>query len=106
CNKADNEDTVIVADEMKIKQVFVNLIKNAIEAMREGYITLYVKELTNCVHIYIIDNGPGIPDEVLKQLGQSFYTTKETGTGLGLFISEQILNEHNGKLLVESKVGK
>lgn len=104
--KIDNQNITIMCDDVKIKQVFINVIKNAIEAMDEGDITLYTQDEMDNVHIFVTDNGPGIPDDILNQLNQPFMTTKENGTGLGILISEKIVEDHNGTLLVESDVGK
>ncbi|GGK03728.1 hypothetical protein GCM10007063_27570 [Lentibacillus kapialis] len=103
--KFDHKDIVLVGDETKIKQVLINLIKNAIEAMDQGYIMLWVKDLGDYIHINVIDNGPGIPKYIIDQIGEPFITTKESGTGLGLLISEKIVAGHNGKLVAESDVG-
>ncbi|QKY71607.1 PAS domain S-box protein [Lentibacillus sp. CBA3610] len=92
-----NQD--INCDRSQIKQVFINLLKNAIEAMEDsGYIevTNYLQD--NQVFIDIIDEGPGIPEEVIHKLGEPFFTTKQNGTGLGLMITRQILERHGGKL--------
>src|SRR5699024_12133591 len=68
----DHPEIIIGCDEMKIKQVFVNLIKNAIESMDEGMIRIAVNETSTDVYIYIIDDGTGIPDDILTRIGQSF----------------------------------
>lgn len=99
-------DILITCDDMKIKQVLINLIKNSIEAMEKGFIKVTARDLTDHVHIYVADEGPGIPKEILDNLGQPFFTTKEEGTGLGLLICEKIIEDHNGKIIVESEMGK
>lgn len=101
----------ITADENKIKQVILNLTENAITAM-EGIeapeliiSTGYNAEEKEGV-IQIKDNGMGMNREVLENLGKPFFTTKEKGTGLGLGICYQIMNEHEGRIEVESEKGK
>ena len=92
----------------QLKQVFINLIKNAIEAMPGGGIVEISTEpfLDNHILISIQDHGIGIPKPVLKKLGEPFYTTKEKGTGLGLMVTYKIIEEHAGWIEVDSKEGE
>jgi signal transduction histidine kinase len=78
--------------------VFINILKNAIEAMPEGgLITIEVKQYgLNMVKVYFQDNGKGMSQEILKRVGEPFFTTKEDGTGLGVMISKQIIENHGG----------
>ncbi|ARK22048.1 ATP-binding protein [Sporosarcina ureae] len=101
-----HNEMMIFGDALKIRQVFINLIKNAIEAMETGTIILRVKDDLDHVTIDVSDNGPGIPDEILRQIGDPFMSSKEDGTGLGLLISEKIVREHNGSLLLQTQIGK
>ena len=98
----------IECDEKQLKQVFINLIKNAIEAMPDGgRIKINSKVLKeHKINISIQDEGCGIDDEDILNLGEPFYTTKKDGTGLGLMISSQIINDHNGSMKFESNYGK
>jgi PAS domain S-box-containing protein len=97
----------IECDENRLKQVFLNFIKNGIEAMPNGG-DLYVKTIIhdNNVQISIQDTGVGIPKDKLKNLGEPFYTTKKNGNGLGLMVSFKIIESHNGKVFVESEPNK
>lgn len=97
----------IECDENRLKQVFLNFIKNGIEAMPNGG-ELHVKTMIhdNNVQISIQDTGVGIPKEKLQQLGEPFYTTKKNGNGLGLMVSFKIIENHNGKVFVESEPNK
>jgi signal transduction histidine kinase len=94
----------------QIDQVFLNLIVNAAQAMPEGKMGL-IDIRTDCderqVWIEVQDNGPGIPPEILKKIFDPFFTTKDpgTGTGLGLSVSQNIIQQHGGKLEVSSTVG-
>ncbi|WP_188455609.1 ATP-binding protein [Virgibacillus oceani] len=89
----------IYCDRSQIKQVFINLLKNATEAMDEGgKIELKVHQNAAQVIIDFIDEGPGIPEEIIHKLGEPFFTTKQNGTGLGLMITNQILEKHEAKL--------
>ena len=104
CNQ---EIIQIECDENRLKQVFLNFIKNGIEAMPNGG-ELHVKTIIhdNNVQISIQDTGVGISKEKLKKLGEPFYTTKKNGNGLGLMVSFKIIESHNGKVFVESEPNK
>lgn len=92
--------------ESQIKQVFINVIKNAIEAMTDGgAIRVHMRRVDNSVRIRITDEGPGIEDSQLAKMGQPFYTTKDKGTGLGLMVSYKIVDNHQGKIQVHSQLG-
>lgn len=89
----------IYCDKSQIKQVLINLIKNAIEAMdHPGTITITNETKESFVEINIIDEGEGIPQEVIHKLGEPFFTTKQHGTGLGLMITKQILTKHHATM--------
>lgn len=95
--------------ENQLKQVFINLLKNAVEAMPPcgGVITIRVmRQEPDHVIIRIIDQGCGIPEESLSRLGEPFFTTKEKGTGLGLMVSYKIIQNHRGTITFSSQVGK
>lgn len=93
--------------EKEIKQVVINLIKNAIEAMTNGgTISITTSEEERFVVIEVQDEGKGIPKDRMDKIGQPFYTTKEKGTGLGLMVSYRIIENHNGLMLFESEENK
>jgi two-component system NtrC family sensor kinase len=101
-------------DREQMKQVFMNLILNAIQAMREGGSIFISTRLTSkeeagrsgqFVQVEIRDTGVGIPSENLDHIFDPFFTNKDEGSGLGLSISHQIVQEHGGYVTVESKVG-
>jgi len=101
----------IYADELQIKQVILNMAKNAIEAMADIESPLLVistslSESTNTMVLTISDNGKGLTQEDIKNLGMPFYTTKDYGTGLGLSNCYRIIKQHNGKISVKSEIGK
>ncbi|MCL7746790.1 ATP-binding protein [Halalkalibacter alkaliphilus] len=104
----NSNEAIISCLEHQIKQAFLNLIKNAMEAMvNGGNITVKVDTNEKDVLIQVIDNGPGIPKEKLEKIGEPFFTTKEGGTGLGMMVTKNIIkNNHQGALEVESEVGK
>ncbi len=98
----------MIGDPNQIKQVFVNIINNAIHAMPEGG-KLYIKTSSSHDDITIVfkDTGVGIPADVLPRIFEPFFTTKrEKGTGLGLSISYRIIQDHGGRIKVESNEGK
>ncbi|KGM44619.1 ATP-binding protein [Neobacillus niacini] len=95
-------------DSKQLKQVFINLIKNAIESMSEGgKVKVNVKVLDGTkMNISIQDEGSGIDEESIPNLGEPFFTTKADGTGLGLMVSNQIIQDHQGKITIKSSLGK
>ena len=97
-------DYILSGEENSLKQVFINLLKNAVEAIDSGgIITLSVTSgNTGTVCITITDNGIGMFPETLNRIFEPFYTTKENGTGLGLLISQKIVQDHGGSLKLES----
>ncbi|MCG7217785.1 PAS domain-containing sensor histidine kinase [Paenibacillus mucilaginosus] len=97
----------VYCEENHLKQVFINLMKNALEAMpRGGRLELAASASEeDGVCVTLEDNGPGIPAELLKRLGEPFFTTKEKGSGLGLMVSQKIVAEHGGRLSVDSREG-
>ncbi|MGM0851794.1 MAG: PAS domain S-box protein [Bacillota bacterium] len=98
----------IIAEPNQLKQVFINVIKNAIEVMTDGgFISIRIQETDDeMIHIRIKDQGGGISKDKIRKLGEPFYTTKERGTGLGLMVSFKIIKEHKGSVQVESIVGE
>lgn len=99
----------IQADPEQIKQVLLNLIQNAFQAMPFGgklTISLYPEPSENQVVLEVADTGVGIPPEHFSHLGEAFFTTKEDGTGLGLAISYRIIEDHRGRITVHSEEGK
>mgnify|MGYP000891139219 CR=1 FL=1 len=97
---------VILADRNQLKQVFFNLIKNAMEAMEPGG-TLRIKTRADDEFVSLLfgDTGSGIKQEDLSKLFQPYHTTKAGGTGLGLMIVQRILRAHGGQVGIESKEG-
>jgi PAS domain S-box-containing protein len=100
-------------DQMRLVQVFSNLVANAMEAMSGGgQLRVTAREAVagdgqmRHIEVVIEDNGVGIKEEELPKIFQPFYTTKARGTGLGLPIAQRIIEEHKGELTVESKEGE
>ncbi|THF84461.1 ATP-binding protein [Cohnella fermenti] len=89
----------VLCVENKLKQVFLNVIKNAIEAMPDGgTVAVEVSADEEWVYVEVADSGPGIAQEQLQRIGQPFSSTKEKGTGLGLMVSQTILDNHGGHM--------
>jgi len=101
-----DKDVYIEGDYDRLKQVLINIIKNSMEAIRDDVIGLiklkmYVKN--RYVFIKISDNGNGMKKEELKKIGEAFYTTKSKGTGLGIKLSKEIIESHEGIIKYTSK---
>jgi signal transduction histidine kinase len=98
------------ADPDQLKQVILNLVLNAIDASPEGArVTLGLRTPRagrDRIVLEVRDEGPGIPPDKLKTIFHPFFTTKETGTGLGLALVHQMVLEHGGEIVVESEVGR
>ena len=100
--------TMLQGDHEQLRQVWLNLAANALEAMGEGG-TLVIRSREgedNRVVVEFIDNGPGIAADDLPRVGQPFFTTKRGGTGLGLAIAQRIVERHHGTLVFESATGR
>lgn len=105
------EERYVLCDESQLKQVILNICKNAIDAMsgREKaklIVETGYDDINNDMYISITDNGKGIPEEELEKIGTPFFTTKSNGTGLGLSVCFKIVKDHGGRIEVSSKVGE
>ena len=98
----------VFADPAQIKQVFLNIFINAIEAMKEhgGELGIDVSREGEWIRAAVTDSGCGIEKERIPRIFDPFYTKKDSGTGLGLAITHSIIEQHKGRIQVESKVGK
>jgi signal transduction histidine kinase len=106
-------DLEVLADKTKLEQAFINLVKNAIDALRdvgrEGRIVISARPAgEDDVEISIRDDGEGIPSDLLDRVFDPFFTTKDVGkgTGLGLYVTHHIVALHGGTIRVESRVGE
>jgi signal transduction histidine kinase len=96
----------IIGDQDKLKQVFINIVRNACEAITSGNIVRWKidsQSTPNQVIISVHNGGDPIPPEVLSKLTEPFYSTKSCGTGLGLAIVKRIINAHGGELFIQSE---
>lgn len=103
------EELYAELDYNRMKQVLINLIKNAIEAKdknRSLKITTTIKKIKEEIQIKVEDTGTGISKENLKKIDKIFYTTKEHGTGIGVALSKEIVERHKGSIIYQSTLGK
>jgi len=105
-NLIDDKAKIIV-DIEKMKRVFINVIKNAVDAMPEGgKLTIKSVESNGNLEIFFIDTGVGIPSDVLPKLWKPLFTTKARGMGFGLAICKRLVEAHDGSITLESSIGK
>lgn len=105
----ETEDNALVnLDYNRMKQVIINVIKNAVEACPpyKGQVSTTVFVDKDFLYIFVRDNGSGMTKDTLNNIMEPFYTTKEKGTGLGVSLSKEIIEAHKGNLLYDSKIGK
>lgn len=103
-----DDEVFIEGDYDRLKQVFINLVKNSVESIDEDTIgVIKLKMVVNKkVIITLEDNGKGMDEETLEKVGEAFYTTKEKGTGLGVKLSKEIIELHNGRIKYSSKINE
>ncbi|MCP4704889.1 MAG: HAMP domain-containing histidine kinase [candidate division Zixibacteria bacterium] len=100
----DKKNNNVLADPIALRQVIINLILNASDALADSTnpeIKLDIKHYINKTHIYVSDNGPGIDKKIIKNIFEPFYTTKTTGSGLGLFHTRKLMEAMSGTIDVE-----
>lgn len=102
----DHKVPTLLLNPKEMKQLILNLCRNAMEAMKEkGQLTLSTHVVQDGIELLVSDTGPGISAEEQEKLFQPFYTTKSTGTGLGLALCQSILEKHGGNISVRSELG-
>lgn len=103
-NEIIDDEIYIEGDYNRLSQVIINLVKNSVEASKNnnGYIKIRTKLNEKTYNIIIEDNGSGISEENLKHINELFYTTKSSGTGLGVYLSNEIIKAHNGSISYNS----
>ncbi len=97
-------DIIVLADKERISQVISNLLSNALKFTEEGYISISTEKKGEDVIVTVKDTGVGIDHEILPGLFSKFVTKSEKGTGLGLYISKNIVEAHGGKIWAENNV--
>lgn len=105
---SDKQEYMIDCEPNQLKQLFINIIKNAIEASSsKGRVGVYLKlGENNEVSVIVKDQGCGISEQRLEKIGEPFYSSKEKGTGLGLTVSYKIVQSHNGSIVFNSKINE
>jgi signal transduction histidine kinase len=98
---------VLVGYKDRLKQSFLNIAVNALEALPSGgEVSLLMEVRGSEVDVRIVDDGPGIPSDVLAQIYERDFTTKGTGSGIGLFVARALIEMHAGVISVSSRVGQ
>ena len=106
---SSKEEIYIKGDYNKLKQVFINLLKNTIEAKKEYenlIVEIKIKNENKQIILTIKDNGIGMDKATLKKVSEVFFTTKQNGTGIGLAFSKEVIELHKGQLLINSKLNE
>jgi signal transduction histidine kinase len=99
----------ILADRVQLQQVFMNLVLNAIEAMKDsgcGEVTVKSQLQDGQLHFSVTDTGVGVPPEKMDQIFSAFFTTKPQGSGMGLSIGRSIVESHGGRLWATANDGR
>jgi two-component system, NtrC family, sensor histidine kinase HydH len=108
--RAEPADSIALLDAGDVTQILSNLIRNAVQAIREngvgGRVTVRARRDALGVTLTVTDDGPGIPSEVLTRIFEPLFTTRSTGTGLGLAIARDLVAAHGGTITVSSTVGR
>lgn len=100
------DEVYVEGDYNRLKQVFINMVKNSLEAIDEcGVIEITCHILKGYYYIEIVDNGCGMDEDTLKRVKEMFFTTKIRGSGLGVSLSNEIIKAHNGSLDYYSNMG-
>ncbi len=107
----DEDIPPAMLDSQQFQRVFMNLIRNSVEALRssnikEGFIKLEVKNQGDHLQLVIADNGPGMPEKIKKAAFDPFTTSKSIGTGLGLYLVKEIVENHEGQINIDSSPEK
>ncbi|MCP3869411.1 MAG: GHKL domain-containing protein [Gammaproteobacteria bacterium] len=108
CSNSCPDRLMLVGDRQRLSQVLVNLLTNACDASSQGgHVEIFAFEDENEVHLEVMDQGKGIPKQIQQSMFEPFFTTKQPGegTGLGLSMAQKIIEEHNGRIEVDSEPG-
>jgi signal transduction histidine kinase len=107
CSTMMEPALVLRADPVRLTQALLNLVINAMQAVgRKGRIEVTATVVADSVSVAVADNGPGIPAEKLVSIFDPYFTTKPEGSGLGLWIAQQIVTAHGGTLKVQNAAGQ
>lgn len=103
---SENKEVILHADKGLMSQVFLNLLKNSIEATEKGSVHVHAKDHRKKVAITITDSGKGMSDEEKMHIFEPFYSHKNQGMGVGLYLTKKIIEAHLGRISFESHIGK
>lgn len=102
----DAEKLFVIADRDELRRAFVNIIRNSVQAMEySGVVEIFASKKENKIQVDIVDYGPGISDEIAKRIFEPNFSTKSDGMGLGLAIVKRTIEDMNGEITFETKVG-
>ena len=105
--KLIRDEIYVEGDYNRLKQVFINMVKNSLEAIEDvGHIQIITHILKDQYYIEIIDDGCGMDKDTLSRVKEMFFTTKVKGSGLGVSLSNEIIKAHHGSIDYSSKLGK
>ncbi len=107
----DEQLNDVFLDSQQFQRVFANLVRNSVEAIRsskikEGWVLIDVISEGNAIQFSVVDNGPGMADEILQAAFDPFTTSKSIGTGLGLYLVREIVENHDGTISIDTKKGE
>ncbi len=102
---------IVFGNQSRLVQLLTNIIRNSVEVLEnkpDGKIGISLKksQMQGMAELIVTDNGPGIKDTVLNDIYDPFFTTKDEGTGLGLYVARRVARDHNGRMDIESASGK
>lgn len=104
-------DFIVFGNQSRLVQLLTNIMRNSVEALEDVPdgkigISLVKSEMSGMVELVVKDNGPGIPDDILDNIFDPFYTTKDEGTGLGLYVARRVARDHKGRMDIETLPGE
>jgi nitrogen fixation/metabolism regulation signal transduction histidine kinase len=104
---AEKREHVALADRQQLATAFSNVIQNALDAMKEGgSLSVSIRTLGKWIEVSIQDSGKGMPPDRVERVFEPYFTTKEAGTGLGMAIALKVVEDHGGRIAIESREGQ
>jgi signal transduction histidine kinase len=103
---SETSSILLNGDKGLMKQALLNLFKNSLEDSEEGKISIDVRKRKKQVEMKIEDSGRGIPEKDFERIFEPFFSTKESGMGIGLYLTKKIIEAHEGEIAVQSQTGQ